>query len=260
MARRPGSHGPERLPVIDTLIARLAEGTVLAPAVAFWVGVLLSLSPVALPSLSVVVSTVAPGSVDHTGRRQPRHFLRATPAVAAFVLGMDGALGVAGYFVVELTEALTQTSVILHLVAAALLAIVGVRLVLRRTSLCHRAGTLPPTPGKAFVFGAAFAVGGCPACGPIVISLGAATALVAGPLYAAVVLAAFIAGRTATLLATAGLGARLLPTGRERIPWHRLDLAAGILFLVASAYYLYRVLNGDVSTRLPGEPGSGLLP
>ena len=245
--------------MIDVLIARLAEGTVLAPFVAFWVGVLLSLSPLALPSLSVVVSALAPGSVDATGRRR-RHVVRATPAVVAFVLGMDGALGVAGYFVVEVTEVLTRASVVLHLVAAAGLGIVGLRLLLRRSSLCHRAGTLPPTPGKAFVFGAFFAVGGCPACGPIVISLGAATALVAGPLYAAVVLGAFVAGRAATLLATAGLGARLLPAGRDRIPWHRLDVAAGLLFVVAAGYYLYRVVNGDVSTSLPGEPGSGLLP
>jgi cytochrome c biogenesis protein CcdA len=246
--------------VIDSLIARLAEGTVLAPLVAFGVGVLLSLSPLALPSLSVVVSAVAPRSVDAAGRRRRLHLVQATPAVVAFVLGMDGALGLAGYFVVELTEALTRTSVLLHLVAAAVLAVLGARLVLRRTSLCHRAGTLPPTPGKAFLFGTVFAVGGCPACGPIVISLGAATALVAGPVYALVVLAAFVAGRAVSLLATAGLGARLLSAGRERISWHRLDLAVGVAFLVASAFYVYRVVNGDVSTKLPGEPGSGLLP
>jgi len=246
--------------VIDSLIARLAEGTMLAPLVAFTVGVLLSLSPVALPSLSVVVSAVAPGSLDASGRRQRLHLVRATPAVVAFVLGMDGALGLAGYFVVELTEVLTRASVVLHLVAATVLGVVGLRLLLRRSSLCQRAGALPPNPVKAFVFGAFFAVGGCPACGPIVISLGAATALAAGPLYAAAVLGAFVAGRAATLLATAGVGACLLPAGRDRVPWHRLDLALGALFVLAAAYYLYRVLNGDVSTALPGEPGSGLLP
>jgi hypothetical protein len=56
--------------VIDSLIARLAEGTVLAPLVPFAVGVLLSLSPLALRSLSVVVSAVAPRSVDAAGRRR----------------------------------------------------------------------------------------------------------------------------------------------------------------------------------------------
>lgn len=99
--------------------------------------------------------------------------------------------------------------------AAALLGVLGLRLLLRRASLCHRAGTLPPTPAKALLFGTFFAVGGCPACGPIVISLGAASALVAGPAYALVVLGAFVAGRAVTLLATAGLGARLLPGGPE---------------------------------------------
>ena len=246
--------------MIESLIARLSEGTVSAPLVAFAVGVLLSLSPIALPSLSVVVSTLAPGNVDARGRRQRPELLRATPSVVAFVLGMDGVLGLAGYFVVEVTETLTRASVALHLVAAALLGVLGLRLLLRRSSLCHRAGALPPTPGKALVFGAFFSVGGCPACGPIVISLGAATALVAGPLYALIVLGAFVAGRAFTLLASAGLGARLLPAGTDRIPWRRLDLVVGALFVVAAAYYVYRVLHGDVSTKLPGEPGSGLLP
>jgi cytochrome c biogenesis protein CcdA len=246
--------------LIDSLIARLAEGTVLAPLIAFGVGVLLSLSPVALPSLSVVVGSLAPRTVDATGRQRLRLLLAATPSVVAFVAGMDGALGLASYFVVEVTEALTRASVALHLVAAAVLAAAGARLLSRRTSLCQRAGTLPPTPGRAFVYGMLFAVGGCPACGPIVISLGAATALVAGPGYALVVLGAFVAGRAATLLATAGLGARLLPGGGGRLAWRRLDLVVGVLFVAAGAYYLFRVLNGDVTTSLPGEPGSGVLP
>lgn len=246
--------------MIDSLIARLADGTVFAPLVAFGVGVLLSLSPVALPSLSVVVSSLAPRTVDTSGRRRRRLLLAATPSVVAFVAGMDGALGLASYFVVEVTEALTRASVALHLLAAGALAVAGVRLLSRRTSLCHRAGTLPPTPGRAFVYGMLFAVGGCPACGPIVISLGAATALVAGPGYALVVLGAFVAGRTATLLAGAGLGARLLPAAGGGPAWRRLDLVVGILFVAAGAYYVFRVLNGDVTTSLPGEPGSGILP
>jgi cytochrome c biogenesis protein CcdA len=245
--------------VIDSLIAQLSEGTVLAPLLAFAVGALLSLSPVALPSTSVVVSALVPAGLGPDGHRVPLPLLRTAPSVAAFVLGMDGLLGLVGYLFVEVTEAFTRASVALHLGAAALLAILGLRLLLRRASLCHRAGALPPSPGKALVFGAFFAVGGCPACGPIVISLGAASALVAGPVYALVVLSAFLVGRTGVLLATAGLGARLLPaTGPAA--FRRLDLIVGALFLVAAGYYLFRVLNGDVSTKLPGEPGSGLLP
>jgi cytochrome c biogenesis protein CcdA len=245
--------------LIDSLIAQLSEGTVLAPLLAFAVGALLSLSPVALPSTSVVVSALVPAGLGPDGRRVPLPLLRTAPSVAAFVLGMDGLLGLVGYLFVEVTEAFTRASVALHLGASALLTVLGFRLLLRRTSLCHRAGALPPTPGKAFVFGAFFAVGGCPACGPIVISLGAASALVAGPVYALVVLSAFLVGRTAVLLATAGLGARLLP-GCGMATFRRLDLIVGALFLLAAAYYLFRVLNGDVSTKLPGEPGSGLLP
>lgn len=245
--------------MIDSLIAQLSEGTVLAPLLAFAVGALLSLSPVALPSTSVVVSALVPAGLGPDGRRAPLPLLRTAPSVAAFVLGMDGLLGLVGYLFVEVTEVFTRASVALHLGAAALLAVLGLRLLFRRASLCNRAGTLPPSPGKAFVFGAFFAVGGCPACGPIVISLGAASALVAGPVYALVVLGTFLVGRTAVLLATAGVGARLLPAAGG-VPFRRLDLIVGTLFLLAAAYYLFRVMNGDVSSKLPGEPGSGLLP
>lgn len=245
--------------MIDSLIAQLSEGTVLAPLLAFAVGALLSLSPVALPSTSVVVSALVPAGLGPDGHRAPLPLLRTAPSVAAFVLGMDGLLGLVGYLFVEVTEVFTRASVALHLGAAALLAVLGLRLLFRRASLCRRAGTLPPSPGKAFVFGAFFAVGGCPACGPIVISLGAASALVAGPVYALVVLGTFLVGRTAVLLATAGVGARLLPAAGG-VAFRRLDLIVGTLFLLAAAYYLFRVMNGDVSSKLPGEPGSGLLP
>ncbi|MGH8998064.1 MAG: hypothetical protein ACRDY7_01580, partial [Acidimicrobiia bacterium] len=127
-------------------------------------------------------------------------------------------------------------------------------------SLCHRARALPPRPREALAFGTVFAVTGCPACGPIAIGVGAASALVGGPLYALLVLAAFVIGRAAVLLATAAAGARLLPTGTSVVPWRRLDLVVGALFVAAAIYYLYRVLHGDVSTQIPGEPGSGLLP
>jgi hypothetical protein len=102
-----------------------------------------------------------------------------------------------------------------------------------------------------------FAVTGCPGCGPIAIGVGAAAALVGGPLYALAVISAFVAGRAAVLLATATVGARLLPTGDD-VRWARLDLVVGVLFVAAAVYYLYRVLSGDVITALPGEPGGGL--
>ncbi|MGH2659869.1 MAG: cytochrome c biogenesis protein CcdA [Actinomycetota bacterium] len=246
--------------MIDTLIARLAEGTVLAPVLAFAVGVLLGLSPVSLPSVPVVISALAPGTLSVGGARERLPLLRVAPSVLAFVVGMDGVLGLLGYLFVEVTVAFTRAAVVLHVVAAALLGTLGLRLVLRRTSLCHRARALPPTPGRALVFGTLFAVTGCPACGPIAIGLGAAAALVAGPVYALVVLAAFVLGRAVVLLATAGVGARLLPAGTEAVPWRRLDLAVGLLFLVAAGYYVFRLFHGDVTTALPGEPGSGLLP
>ncbi|MGH2684567.1 MAG: cytochrome c biogenesis CcdA family protein [Actinomycetota bacterium] len=244
--------------MIYDLIERVAQGTVMAPFLGFAVGVLLGLSPASLPSVPVVISALSPGRLGPSGERRSPSVLRAAPSVLAFVVGMDGVLGLLGYVFVQVTVAFTRASIVLHLVAAGLLGVLGLRLLLRQTSLCDRARTLPPTPSKAFMFGIFFAVGGCPACGPVAIGVGAASALVAGPLWALVILAAFVLGRGVVLLASAAVGARLLPAGTDEVPWRRLDTVVGVLFLVAAGYYLYRVFSGDVSTRVPGEPGGGL--
>lgn len=244
--------------MVEDLIARIPDAAVLAPLLGFVAGALLSLSPVSLPSVPVVVSTLSPGTLSATGERHRRPLLPALPVVLAFVAGMDGVLGILGMAIVEVAEALTRAAVVLHLVSAGLLAVLGLRLLLRRTSLCNRARALPPAPSEAFAFGMVFAVTGCPACGPIAIGVGAAAALVGGPALAFGVVGAFVVGRAVVLLLTAAAGARLLPSGTDDVPWRRLDTVVGALFLLAAAYYAYRVASGAVITQLPGEPGGPL--
>lgn len=65
-------------------------------------------------------------------------------------------------------------------------------------------------------------------------------------------------GRAVVLLLTAAAGAGLLPSGTGDVPWRRLDLVVGALFLLAAAHYVYRVVSGAVITQLPGEPGGPL--
>jgi cytochrome c biogenesis protein CcdA len=245
--------------VIDDLLAQISAGSPLAPALGLLAGVLLGLSPVALPAVPVVMSALSPGQIDEVGQRSTT-LRRAAPAVVAFVIGMDGVLAVAGYLFVQVTVLLARGAVVLNLLAAVLLAALGLRLLLRRASLCDQASRLPPRPSEALGAGLLFAVSGCPGCAPIAIGVGSAAALVGGPVLALLTIAAFVAGRAAVLLASAALGARLLPAGSSSVPWRRLDVVVGWLFLAASAYYAYRLLSGGVSTRLPGEPGSGLLP
>lgn len=244
--------------MVEDVIARIPEAAVLAPLLGLLAGALLSLSPVSLPSVPVVMSALAPGTISEAGVRERRPLLPALPVVLAFVMGMDGILGVVGVAIIEVAEFLTRAAVVLHLLSAALLATLGVRLLLRRTSLCDRARALPPNPSEAFMFGIVFAVTGCPACGPIAIGVGAAAALVGGPALAFGVVGAFVLGRAVVLLLTAAVGARLLPSGTAEVPWRRLDVLVGALFLVAAAYYLYRVASGAVVTQLPGEPGGPL--
>lgn len=244
--------------MVADLIARIPDAAVIAPLLALLAGGLLSLSPISLPSVPVVMSVLSPGIVSETGRRERTPLLRAFPPVLAFVAGMDGVLGMAGLTIVAVAEALTRAAVVLHLVSAGLLAVLGLRLVFRRTSLCRQPGALSPSPSEAFTFGVVFGVTGCPACGPIAVGVGAAAALVGGVPLAIATVGAFVFGRAAVLLLTAGLGARLLPSGTDAVPWRRLDVVVGGLFLVASAYYLYRVGSGAVVTKLPGEPGGPL--
>lgn len=244
--------------MVQNLIARIPEAAVMAPLLGLLAGALLSLSPISLPSVPVVVSALSPGTLSETGERTRRPLLPAFPAVMAFVAGMDGVLGVVGLAIIEVATFLTRAAIALHLVSASLLAVLGLRLLFRRTSLCRRTATLPPQPTEAFLFGIVFAVTGCPACGPIAIGVGAAAALVGGPLLGLGVLGAFLLGRALVLLLTAAVGSRLLPSGTDAVPWRRLDVIVGALFLLAAAYYLYRVGSGAVVTKLPGEPGGPL--
>ena len=78
--------------MIENLIARIPDAALLAPLLGFVAGALLSVSPVSLPSVPVVMSALAPGTLTGTGERQRRRMLPAFPSVLAFVFGMDGIL------------------------------------------------------------------------------------------------------------------------------------------------------------------------
>lgn len=245
--------------MVDWLIGQVAEGVWPAPLLGLAIGVLLTLSPVSLPAIPAVVATVSPGELDADGVRHHLRLRESAPAVFAFVVGMDGMIAVVSYSLVTVAVALARASVALHLLAAALLAVVGLRLLFGQTSLCRRAEGIPLHPSSAFLFGIGFSIAGCPACGPIVVGLASAAALVVTPGAAALVLVAFLIGRTAVLLAVATAGARLLPSGTDQVRWARLDVLVGLLLLASALFYVWRVVNGDVTTALPGEPG-GVLP
>lgn len=238
----------------------LGNGSMAGPLLAFAIGIVLGLSPVALPTIPAVVGVLAPGRLDEEGIRRPLRWIRVFPSVFAFVFGMNGVLGMVGYVFVSLTVALVRSSIVLYALSAVVLGVIGIRLLTRRTSLCKRAETIPPRPLPALLYGVAFSVGGCPGCGPVALGVGSAAALVAGPLYGLLIILLFVAGHAAVLMAAAVVGSRLLPDGTSRIPWPRLDFVVGLLFILASAYYVFQLASGSVTTKLPGEPGSGVLP
>lgn len=245
---------------MDSLIEMLADGSAAGPLLGFAVGVLLGLSPIALPTIPAVMGVLAPGRLDEGGVRRPLSSLRVFPSVFAFTFGMNGVIGVIGYIFASVTIALARSAIVLNVLAAVILGLVGLGLLTRKTSLCKRATAIPPKPLPALFYGIAFSVGGCPGCGPIALGVGSAAALVAGPLYGLLVVFTFVAGHATVLMLAATVGARLLPYGTSRVPWTMLDLLVGVMFVLASAYYVFRLINGDVTTTLPGEPGSKLLP
>jgi cytochrome c biogenesis protein CcdA len=244
--------------VLEPLIARLADGSLLGPLLGLAVGALLGLSPVALPTIPAVLATVSRGYVYDSGYRLRTPVSEAFPSILAFTAGMNGVIGLAGYAFVTVTVGLARAAVALHLVAAVAMVVLGLRLVTRRASVCGRPGTIPPHPGRAFLYGVGFSIGGCPGCGPVALAVGSAAALVGGPLYGLLIIATFVLGHATVLLGVAAIGSRLLPNGH--ISWLRLDLLVGGLLLAGAGYYVYAIATGAVTTVLPGEPGSAVLP
>lgn len=144
--------------MIDTLLVQLGDGAMAAPLLGLAIGFLLGLSPLDLPMVPAVLATASPGRIDEQGVRRRLPLLRVAPSIIAFTAGMNGVLGLVGYLFVTVTIALTRASVVLHLLAATVMGVLGLRLLLRRTSLCKRAQAIPPRPLAAFGYGIAFSV------------------------------------------------------------------------------------------------------
>lgn len=240
---------------LDAAFQQVSAGGLSAAAFGLAAGAVLGLNPAALPALPAVAAVMSPRVSQGTGNG--RAALRSVPAIAGFVIGMDAPLAVAGYFLSWVATALARASVVLSMVTAALLAAIGLWMLIRRGEACARPKQIPTHPADAAAYGVLFSVTACSGCAPLLIGLGSAVALLTGPGTAAVVLVAFLTGRTGILLAAAVLGGRLLrrPSGARLF-----DTLVGAALLAASAYYIWLVATGRVSSVLPGEPGAKLLP
>lgn len=144
---------------LEAAFTRIADGGWTAVAFGLAAGVILGLSPVALPALPAVAAVVSP-TVQHAGGslRPP---LRVVAAVSAFVIGMDVPLAVAGYFLSWLAVVLTRASVVLSLATATVLAVAGLWLLLARRDACTPHRAVPPRPADAFAYGVVFSVTAC---------------------------------------------------------------------------------------------------
>ncbi len=239
---------------MELLTVRIEQAGLLGPAVGVLVGVALTLTPLAWPSLPAVVALVGPARAaareDRPGAVSgPRGFA----VVVGFVIGigMDGVIATLSAVSVGLLVALTRAAVVLTVVAIVVLTYAGLRLLLAKgPALCRRLDALPPDPLRAVSAGVAFSVSGCPGCAPIAAAVGTAAAA-AGPLVSMLVTAGFVVGRAGTLYAAAAAGGSwLVPSDPRRA--RRAAVAVAVGRLMSAAYYAYRRLDGQVFTSLSG--------
>jgi hypothetical protein len=237
----------------EFLTLRIESAGLLAPAIGALVGIALTLSPIAWPSVPAVVALVGPA---RAAAREDRPAAISGPrgfaVVLGFVIGMDGVIATLSAAFVSVLVLLTRAAVVLSVVAIIVLTYAAVRLLLARTpAVCRRLDALPPDPLRAVSAGVAFSVSGCPGCAPVAAAVGTAAAA-SGPLLSLVVVAAFVVGRAGTLYAAAAFGGRWLTPADPRRA-RRVDIAIAVVLLLSAAYYSYRLLDGQVLTTLPGE-------
>lgn len=238
---------------VELLTGRIEQAGLLGPMVGVLVGVALTLTPIAWPSLPAVVALVGPArAADREDRPAAVSGPRGFAVVVGFVIGMDGVIATLSAVFVGVLVALTRAAVVLTVVAIVVLTYAGVRLLLAKgPALCRRLDALPPDPLRAVSAGVAFSVSGCPGCAPIAAAVGTAAAA-AGPLVSMLVIAGFVVGRAGTLYAAAAAGGSwLVPSDPRRA--RRVDVVVAVVLLVSAAYYAYRLLDGQVFTTLPGE-------
>jgi cytochrome c biogenesis protein CcdA len=240
--------------LVELLTAQIEQAGLLAPLLGLLVGVALTLTPLAWPSVPAVVALVGPA---RAAAREDRPAAISGPrgfaVVLGFVIGMDGVVATVSAAFLGVLVLLTQAAVVLTVVAIVLLTVVGIRLLRADApAVCRRLDALPPDPLRAVSAGVVFSVSGCPGCAPVSAAVGGAAAAVAGPLVSMLVVAAFVLGRAATLYAAAAAGGRWLLPG-DPVRARRLDRVLAVVLLLSAAYYAYRLASGQVFTSIPGE-------
>lgn len=239
--------------LITYLTAQIEQAGLLAPLLAASVGVVLTLTPLAWPSVPAVVALVGPArAAAQQDRPSAVSGPRGFAVVLGFVIGMDGVVATLSAAFFGVLVLLTRAAVVLTVVAIVLLTVVGLRLLLARgPAVCRRLDALPPDPLRAVSAGVAFSVTGCPGCAPVSAAVGAAAASV-GPLMSSLAIVAFVLGRATTLYVAAAAGGRWLRADDPRKA-RRVDVVLAVVLLLSAAYYAYRLVDGQVFTTLPGE-------
>lgn len=225
------------------LIGTIETLTPLAVASMALAGLLVGVAPSSFPLISVSAGL---GAASESGAGRPRGLWLALGFVFG-ILTVDAALGaifgLAGFAVMSVIARLLAPTFALLAAILAFLGLALLRVVRVRIPVLVPAPRLPSTFLRAYLMGLPFGLSSCPACTPLLLPVLATAAFSGDPLLGAVLMLAFGAGRGIPVVAAGAATNMLRRLLHSWIIVERFERAAGVLFLVAAAYFAYQALT-----------------
>lgn len=203
-------------------------------------GLLMGIAPSSLPMYSVVVGSVAAGTMESARARRGLVF------ALGFVLGLataDALIGALfGFFGQAVIAVLAGKLGLMNLLIGLLLAVIGLALLRVIRVPWLRLDVKPrelKSFGGAFGLGVPFGFSTCPACTPVVLPiLGAAAAT--GSLWLGAALMFVFGIARGTPLVVAAVATDLVKLAPRFAPvMSRIELVGGVLVLLAALYFFY---------------------
>jgi cytochrome c-type biogenesis protein len=231
-------------PNAESLVENIGTLTPLALAAVTLAGLLVGIAPSSFPLISIASGFGAgfdPAS-DHSRHRGLWLSFGFVAGIVLVDVVLGALFGLVGFAVMGailpfLAPAYALMAAVLIFIGLALLRIVRVRIpVLNPT---------PRTPATflgAFLLGLPFGLSSCPACTPLLLPVLGTAALAADPVLGATLMFGFGVGRGVPVVVAGGAVGTLKRLLRSSMLVGWFERAGGVLFLLASLYFIYQAL------------------